>query len=293
MIGIALGLGAALGWGLADYVAAIASRRVGAMWNVLGMHVTSVFVMLVVAGAKGELFHIPVSHLPQFALLGAVSAVAFVALYQALSIGPLSIVSPIVSAYAAVTVILAVVVLGERLNVVQGLAIGATIAGIVLASSRLQKVRLERGSALGIGLGFVAMIGLGILTYQIGAYERDFGWVRPLLVTRIFASAFIAVLMLAARRRRSWAAPRRAPRRRLRPALLAVAVLGALDTAGWFLFNLGVAHSKVSLVGAASAWYPLVPVVFAFVLLEERPSRNQWAGIALILFGLTMLGAAS
>jgi drug/metabolite transporter (DMT)-like permease len=292
VIGIALGLGAAIGWGLADYVAATASRRVSATWNVLGMHITSVLVMLVAAGATGNLLKIPVSHLPQFALLGAVSTVAFIALYKGLSIGPLSLVSPIVSAYAAVTVILAVVVLGERLNALQAFAVGTTIVGIILASLRLEKVRLERGSTAGVALGFVAMIGLGVLTYGIGSYERDFGWVRPLLATRIFASGFILAVLLAGRSRLR-ETPAQQIGIRLPSALVAVAGLGVLDTVGWFLFNFGVARSKISFVGAASAWYPLVPLIFAIVLLKERPSMNQWAGIALILGGLTLLGAAA
>ena len=46
-MGIALGLTAALSWGLADYFAAIASRRTGPFRVVLGFHVVATILLAI------------------------------------------------------------------------------------------------------------------------------------------------------------------------------------------------------------------------------------------------------
>src|SRR5581483_4011822 len=110
------GLGAALSWGLADYVAAVASRRIGAFGVVLGFHLLATAALAVLAGATGALDDVRGGDLPFFLLVGALGVGSYLAFYRALAIGPISLVSPIVSGYAAVTVVLAVVLGGESLS---------------------------------------------------------------------------------------------------------------------------------------------------------------------------------
>ena len=67
-------------------------------------------------------------------------------LLPALAIGPISIVSPIVSAYAAVTVVCAVVIGGERLGAGETAAILVVLLGVLLASSTSPSSRHANGS---------------------------------------------------------------------------------------------------------------------------------------------------
>ena len=53
-------------------------------------------------------------------------------LYLALASGPVSIVSPVSSAYVAITVILASIFLREKVNQQQAIGIGATVIGIIV-----------------------------------------------------------------------------------------------------------------------------------------------------------------
>ena len=57
--------------------------------------------------------------------------------------------------------------------------------------------------------------------------------------------------------------------------------------------ELGIGHAQTSLVATASAPYALVPVLMGTVLLSERLSRTQWAGIAIVCAGLVLIGAAA
>src|SRR5205807_4104199 len=151
-VGIALGLGAALSWGLADYFAATASRAIGALRVVLGFHLAALVPLAVLVVATGALAPLKLDQLPVFVLFGAVGWLSYLAFYGALAIGPISVLSPIVSGYAAVTVVLAVIVAGNQLSSLQAVAVGITIAGAMLASADVREIvrtKLARRSGVG------------------------------------------------------------------------------------------------------------------------------------------------
>ena len=116
-VGIVLGLTAALSWGLADYFAAVASRRAGSFRVVLGFHLVAVALLALLAlRDRGDRWRTSDGgDLAWFAPPRASWARSPTSASTARSaIGPISIVSPIVSAYAAATVVCAVVIGGER-----------------------------------------------------------------------------------------------------------------------------------------------------------------------------------
>ena len=63
---------------------------------------------------------------------GALDMIANALYMIAARVGPLSIVVTLASLYPASTVILARVVLGERLSVVQGIGIGCALAAVLI-----------------------------------------------------------------------------------------------------------------------------------------------------------------
>jgi len=106
-----LGLGAALLWGLADYFAAVASRSRGALRVVLGFHLAALVTLTALVLATKGLARVSLTQVAVLVGVGAFGWVSYLAFYGALAIGPISVLSPIVSGYAAVTVLLAVVMM--------------------------------------------------------------------------------------------------------------------------------------------------------------------------------------
>ena len=86
-MGIALGLGAALSWGLADYFAAVASRQVGALRVVLFMHLAAMVPLTVVVLATDGLAGVSLGQLGVLFGMGAVGWLSYLAFYGALAIG--------------------------------------------------------------------------------------------------------------------------------------------------------------------------------------------------------------
>jgi drug/metabolite transporter (DMT)-like permease len=319
-LGIALGLGAALTWGLADYFAALASRGVGALRVVLGFHLFALIPLTILVLATDGLDRLTFGELAVFVAVGAVGWVSYLAFYGALAIGPISVLSPIVSGYAAVTVLLAVLIAGDRLSAAQAAAVGITIAGAMLASADVREIvraRLKRRSALGIALALCAMALLGAFVFGVSYYRDRIGWLGPIFLARAFATVFVVAHVLAG----GGAAPRSAekipetdavtagggplasgavalerevPHVRRRGELLGLmALLALLDTGGYVCFNLGVGQASTAVVAAAAAPYAIVPIAMGITLFGERPTRAQWLGVGCVIAGVMVLGAVT
>ena len=287
-MGIALGLGAALCWGLADYFAAVSSRIVGAQRVVLGFHLVAMLPLAVLVLATGALARLQLDQLPAFALLGAVGWLSYLAFYGALAIGPISVLSPIVSGYAAVTVVLAVLISGERLSAGQTAAVAITIAGAMVASADFREIartRLERRSALGYPLALAAMALLGGFVFGVSYYHQSIGWLGPIFLARGATTLFL----LTQTALRGGLHSRLLPRK----VLPAIVLLALLDTGGYVFFDVGARHAATSVVATASAPYALVPVLMGVTLLREHPTAAQWSGVALVIGGLIGLGLSS
>lgn len=288
-MGIAFGLGAAISWGLADYFAAVASREIGALRVVLGFHLAAMVPLTVLVLTSGSLAHVTAVQLLLFVLVGAIGWVSYLAFYAALAIGPISVLSPIVSGYAAITVLLAVAILGESLTALQMLIIGVTIAGAMIASAdahQMTRAKFDRRSVLGFALALTAMALLGGFVFGVSYYRPQLGWLAPIFLARGFAAAFLLVHVLAAGRPGEAAVwPRK--------LLGLIVVLAALDTGGYIFFNLGVGEQATAIVAAASAAYAIVPIVMGVSLFGERPSPTQWLGVALVVTGVVTLGSVA
>lgn len=285
-MGVAFGLAAALCWGFADFNAAVASRMTGAFRVVLGFHIVATVILGVIVVATGALDGFDPADLWKFAWVGALGALSYLTFYKALEIGPISILSPIISAYAAVSLILAVLVLGETLTAGQLVAAIVVLGGVVLASADLRQIhRIERRQALGLLLAFVTVIAIGAFVFGNAYYAIDYGWLVPIFLSRGFATVFLIILSL---RDGSWRFPERSPK------LLGIIVLLAIvDTAGYVAFNLGAERAETSIVSAASAPYAVIPILAGVLLFKERPSPIQWLGVMGVIGGVVLLGLVS
>lgn len=307
-MGVALGLGAALCWGLADYFAAVASRSAGTLRVVLGFHLMALVPLTALVLITGDLAGVSATQVGVLALTGAVGWVSYLAFYGALAIGPISVLSPVVSGYAAVTVLLAVAFAGNRLSAAQAISVAITIAGAMLASADIRtiaRVKLQRRAALGFVLALCAMGLLGTFVFGVSYYRGQIGWLAPIFLARGFAAGFLLGHVLYTRGSARAAGPGPAEassadpaaragllRRRWRLGAL-IMLLALLDTGGYVFFNLGVGHAATAIVAAASAPYAVVPIVMGVSLFAERPTPPQWLGVGLVVSGVIVLGAVS
>jgi drug/metabolite transporter (DMT)-like permease len=211
--------------------------------------------------------------------------VSFFCFYRALQLGPIAVVSPVFASYAAISVILSVLLLGERLSALATAGIVSTLAGVALASGgRVQGEAGERASWGGIPWALVATGTWGVAAFLIGRYAQETGWFLPVYGSRLveFAGVCSAALVLRVSGR-GFAVPRRSD------AVIPVAS-GLADMVAVALFARGSEVGLVSVASAVSATFPLVVIAGGVVLFRESPTPAQWAGILATIAGLVMLG---
>jgi drug/metabolite transporter (DMT)-like permease len=132
--GIVPALGAALGFGT-FYVVMDLAGAVDPLWAALVSRITFFLFLLPSVFFKRPSLKVKTSHLPAVFAIGILDAIAAFSYTTATTKGMLSLVSVLSSLYPAVSVILAALILKERLRGSQFLGVILAIAGIALISA--------------------------------------------------------------------------------------------------------------------------------------------------------------
>lgn len=123
---------AAILLGLYTVTLAASAARIGPVWSVASYRLTGIAVLAPIAFAT----HVPIAMgRPQVRLVVAAAVletVGFVAFTSALDIGPVAVVSVIMAQFSTVAVVLAAVVLRERLLRHQWIGVAMMIASTTL-----------------------------------------------------------------------------------------------------------------------------------------------------------------
>jgi drug/metabolite transporter (DMT)-like permease len=285
---VIFGLAAALGWGCSDLLAAIGSRRAGSRPTVLVAQAVGLLCFGVLWLVTDPPSWPPAADVAILLLSGCFAGIAYFTAYRGLELGPVALVSPIASAFAAVTVLLAVVLLGEALGPVLLTGVVLTIGGVVLASTDLRRFEAEaKLHRRGLPYAFAAMVGFGVAAFVSGSLAKEYGWLPPVVVARVGSLLLIAAVTIVMRRR----AGERTQRLSARNLGIAAAA-GLTDILGVAAYSRGSELGLVSIVAAVSATFTLIPVAGGILLFSERPAPNQLVGLVLVICGLVALGLA-
>jgi drug/metabolite transporter (DMT)-like permease len=323
--GLACGLTGALTWGLVDSCATIASRRVGTLVTSTGMQLAALIMLVALCLVTGEPIPTAGPVVAQTVVIGLISAVGYLLTYQAFRLGPVAVVSPVISAYGGLSVVLAVVILGESLRPLQAWGVMAATIGIALSGIVLDR-QWRRSRPVGRGVPFAvgALVIWAVTVVGLAAPIRELGWLPALTISRAASTVALAsawgVSLI-----RSRGAQRMHPeeekaidglaaggladlpmglggsidghRRRLRVRLdrtasVLVVVMGWLDVLGFSVWSIGLAATTAWLAGITGSFGPIVSMTFGLVVLRERLHPNQWFGVVVVLSSIILIGAS-
>lgn len=281
MIGIALGIVAALVWGVAGVAGGLGSREVGPRrligWGLmLGMVLAVPLALLTgapgVINARVLLWVLVVS-------AGMLSGMVFV--YMGMRRGSISVVAPISALYGGVGALIAILT-GEPIT---ALALGsltlAVLGGVLAASSKAAEPGAhysnQRAAA---GFAALAAIVWGIQLWAGGQVQEELGPSWLVLMARALAMVVVVGSLL----------PRgelRIPRRVLPYAL----VTGCGEVAGFTLYlvasGYGIAQASV-----LTGQYGTVAALIGLLVLKERLRGIQYVGLGLIVISVIGLSLA-
>jgi drug/metabolite transporter (DMT)-like permease len=279
MAAIALGIGAALCWGLADFLGGIRTKALTLALVIFVSQFTALAAIAIViaAGAGGEAPTL--GEVAPAAGAGVAQLIGISALYRALAIGTMSVISPISASGAAVLPVVVGVTTGERPEALQYAGMAAAFVGVILATRAPESRAGTSASREALVLSGVAALGFGCFFVGMDASVEDAGPYWALLYARLAACVAIGAVLLAARPRLGFD----------RAALPSLALIGLLDVGANAFFALGTDTGLLSLVSVLASLYPVATVVLARALLDERLVRIQAVGVAVALAGVALI----
>ena len=276
-----LALGAAASWGVSDFLGGVTSRRLPLLWVLFSTQLVGLAFVLPFAGARA---------VPDFdtaAVLAAVvgslaGLVGIASLYRAIALGVASIAAPISGTGAILPVIFGLV-RGDPATHLQEVGMLCALLG-VLAASRTgeEQAHLGRDATIGIGFAVLAALGFGVFFILLHeASTRDVLW--AVSIQRATGSVALGLLVL-------WKRPPFALGLKDTPWLLLV---GGLDQLANVLYGFASTIGLVSLSAVLSSLYPMVTVVLARFVLNERISTLQKSGVALAVTGVALVAGST
>lgn len=290
---IILGISAALGWGVADFSARFASRRIGAfrtlfVMQFFGFSALSAFLWL--TGGFSRSFDSGWTPWLFAVVAGLINTVAGLSLYRSFEVGAISIAGPVSSSYPALTVALAVAS-GERIHALRGAGLALTFIGMILAAltfapdekhaidprTHHSDAHLSKGAAFAI----VAAVGYGVMFWLLGFHVVPrIGSGLSVWVIRLTTLSVLLLVGLPTGK----ALP--LPRGNVWWLLL---VTGLMDTSAFVANNAGMGAGHVAVVSVLASLYGAVTVLLSWIFLRERIERSQWFGIFLIFVGIVLV----
>jgi drug/metabolite transporter (DMT)-like permease len=276
---IVLALAAAASWGLADFLAGLASRRVSVPVVLLLVEGGGLVVIALVAAIWGGPFFDDAQDFWSAVGAGLSGVMALGCFYRALAIGTMSVVAPISSAGVALPVIVGIAT-GNRPSAITALGLVAIVVGVVLASrEEHDDAEATAAGRTALGLALLAALGFGGFFVLIDA-PADVSVPWTLVVSRGAAVPFVALVVLLTRPA--------FPAARLG---LGIAAVGCIDLLATVLLSLAQTEGDLSIVSVLGGMYPVATVLLAAAFLGERVRTPQLVGIVCALGGVGAVAA--
>ncbi|WP_205868893.1 DMT family transporter [Mycolicibacter senuensis] len=280
MIGSALALVAAAGFGTGDFLGGLASRRVSPLRVLLVSTPLALVGLTATAVATGGPIH--PGAVGWGAACGLALGVASWWFYAALRSGPISVVSPLSAVVTAGVPVTAGLIRGERPGLVASVGIVLALVAVVLVSREVtdEDVRPHRFTpkvawlTIGAGVGF----GLNFVFIEKAPVESVL-W--PLMFARLAATVVVIIIAAAAGDLRL---PSGTP---MKLSLTA----GMMDVGANVAMLLALRNSSLSLGGMLISLFPVVTVLLAIAVLRERVHPWQVVGMAAAVVSVAMITA--
>jgi drug/metabolite transporter (DMT)-like permease len=295
---ISLALLSAALWGATDLVTTYVGRRIGSLRVVVIAVSTSLVLAGGVAIARGALTQDfdPVI-VGATLLMGVGAGVSYIAVFTAFRLGPLSVVSPTISAYGALSAFLAALFLNEVLTTAHFLGVVAVGSGITLLGLRTTGSGRERRASLaspGVAFALIGLLFFAVITVLLTIPIKEYGWSTAITLSRIGNFATVWVILAIVRSNRK-ALPRWVRTDLLgeghvltRRGLLLAGLVGIGDTIAFFVFAAALEEGPTWAVSLLSSLGPIIVVLGGYIGYQERLRRPQLLGLVLILLGIVL-----
>jgi drug/metabolite transporter (DMT)-like permease len=302
LIGLTLGLIAAVGWGAEDLIGSYVSRRVGALVTTIASSIVGLCALVVIMLVIRPPVPTDTTALLELLALGLPIGATYFAIFYALKVGPVAVVSPMMASYGVCSVVLAVAFLGEHPGAIQAAMVPVAGIGTVLCALTLEEGSWRPRVA---GVGPLVAVGVVVMSAAVTVAMKSpvshTEWLVAVFAIRLTATALVLVVGVGV-----WIRGRAITMRSQTPdgdiltrlafagrnVIVLVAAIGLFDTAGVMAFTRGLQASSAWIVALAASMSPTIVVLGATLVFREKLRPTQWIGVALVATSVVLLGVA-
>jgi uncharacterized membrane protein len=275
-----------LGWGASDFFAKGAADRIGHLRTVLYAQIASIAILGIYLVFDHSVPVLSIGNIGIAVLFALGNVLSYTMLYRSFEKGNVSLVSPISSSYVIIAVLISFIFLKEQVGILKAVSICLVIAGILIASVNLGKIRngLRKGLlAKGVPEALIFMVVEGVWFPFWAVFVVGGGFAVWILIIKIIMVLCLAAYLTFIKRERLL--PRTSIPFRM-VFLISFFDLGAFLGNTWALSRFS---SSTSIIVAVAGAYPLATIFLSHLYYKERLSVQQYLGIAVILGGIMLL----
>ena len=252
---ILLALGAAVGYGSADFLGGLASRKTSANIVVVLSQLAGLGLLLALLPfVDGEFYP---ADLGWGIFGGFCSGFGFATMFAAFKVGRMDIISPINAVVCASVPVIFGLAAGEKPSIV--VLFGASLApfAIALVSTNAETGRFSLREP-GIGLAMISGVLFGSVLVAMSRAHKESG-VWMIIMMRVTSITMVGACCLV----------RRESLRDARPVLPVILLAGYIDIGANLLYLFATRHDFVAIVGVITCLYPAATVFLAQVVLGD------------------------
>jgi len=268
-----LALLSSLVWGISDFLGGTLSKRRKAI-SVIGGSQSFGLVFAVLLALVMGVWSLNSMVMVNGAIAGAAGLLGLVGFYTALATGSMGIVAPISSLSAIVPVTIGLVQ-GERPASIQYLGIAVALFGVMLASGPELSGDVDSRPVF---LALFAALTFGFCVY----FMAQGGRINPTMTIVSMRATQVALVIVIALAARSLGGL-------VRKDVPMLAVIGATDAGANILYACAASLGLLSVVSVLGSMYPVVTVLLAWWIHNERLKPIQYFGIAATLIGVSLI----
>jgi bacterial/archaeal transporter family protein len=268
-------------YGVSDILLAKSSRKTGEYPTIFWRSILLSLMLLAVALAVEGTALVPLKHLPILLLLGVIGVASYYTYSKALKVGFVSVVSPFAHSAVIITVILSFIFLGERMSLLQSVAVGLIIIGMVFISIDFKEIRKMRVRQMTKGMGYAMLtfIGWGAFSFILRlAIDRVGPYLAAFYMEAIGAAVLLLVLPFSSGVKVIG-----------KNSLCIIFFLAATVVIADIASNVAITQVMLSIVAPIMYSASLVGIILATIFLKERLTLTQKLAAGSIILGIILV----
>lgn len=286
MIAILFALIAFIGWGSGDIFGGLVSRKIKGYSSVVWFFLFSFLISsLFIPFFWNELSGISAKIWLIMICLNLMGPIPTVALYEGIRVGNASLVGTFAASFAALTVILSVVFLNDKLSFFQVIPIVIIFIGLLLSSLDLKSLNFKKIiTDKGVIYGLTAMLLWGIYYTFIRIPIREVGWFWP----SYLSSLGIPIILIYMKFKKIKLEKLQNPKMIIFSFLNAILVTIAV-----YSYNFAIMKGQTAIVAPIAGSYPVLFVILSRFIFKDRLTKQQFIGVLTTLLGIVTLSFLS